>query len=263
MLSFWQAYNTLKHVNKDDTFATTFTNQKNLFMSRLLIIISFLCYCNSLLSQTNTCAVVIDSLKGSYDGTCSNGKAAGFGKAKGTDSYEGNFKNGYPDGYGTYTWKNGNYFTGNWKKGIKEGKGELHMRINNRDSVITGFWKKDVYKGLYETPYVIYNSSSEIGRVQVAKIDNSGGSISITVEDLKSNVGFNNNSSGAGTVMTGYQITRGQFVVKNQSTLGNKDVTIFRSVIFPFRAIFNFGQYLFEIEILEEGNWDVYIPINK
>ena len=58
------------------------------------------------------CEVIPDDIKGTYDGECKKGKANGFGKAVGTDTYEGEFKKGFPHGKGTYTWGNGNIFTG-------------------------------------------------------------------------------------------------------------------------------------------------------
>ena len=63
--------------------------------------------------------------------------------------------------------------------------------------------------------------------------------------------------------MTSFQITRGQFMSKSTNTLTNKDITVFRGVMFPFRGTFNFGNSIFEIEIFEEGSWDIMVPINK
>ncbi len=220
----------------------------------------FTCYA---MSQNSTCSVMLDSLKGSYEGDCSSGKANGHGKATGADSYEGNFKNGYPDGEGKYTWKNGNYYDGNWKKGVKEGKGVMHLTVNKKDSVITGFWKKDVYKGEYENPYIIRNTTSEIGRVSVTKVGSKESSITITVENLQTSGTLTSGSFGASTTMTAEQITRGSYVSKSNNTLTNKDINTYRGVIFPFRGIFNFGNSIFEIEIFEEGAWDISVPINK
>lgn len=216
-----------------------------------------------LMAQTSTCGVMLDSLKGTYEGDCNGGKANGHGKAVGADSYEGNFKNGYPDGMGKYTWKNGNYYNGNWKKGVKEGQGVMHVMVNNKDSVVTGFWKKDVYKGEYENPYIIRNTTSEIGRVSVTKIGGKERSVTITVENLQTTGTLTSGSFQASTTMTGEQITRGSYVSKSNTTLTNKDITTFRGVVFPFRGVFNFGNSIFEIEIFEEGVWDISVPINK
>ena len=68
-----------------------------------------------------------DSLQGTYKGTCKNGLANGHGTAIGIDSYTGQFLNGYPEGNGKYTWKNGSWYDGAWKKGVDDGKGTLHL----------------------------------------------------------------------------------------------------------------------------------------
>src|SRR5688572_10292771 len=77
-------------------------------------------------SAQEDCKVLVDSLKGTYTGECKNGKANGNGKAVGIHTYDGEFKNGLPEGKGKYTWSNGDYYYGSWKKGQKDGKGELH-----------------------------------------------------------------------------------------------------------------------------------------
>lgn len=221
-------------------------------------------FCFAGISAQNTnCTVQLDSLKGTYEGDCSSGKANGFGKAKGADSYEGNFKNGYPEGQGTYTWKNGNYYKGGWKKGLKDGKGEMHLYINNRDSMITGFWKKDVYKGEYEHPYVVITNTTDVGRIQATKVDRKGNTITLSVESLAGGGSIYGSGAKASVTLTGNQVIRGSYLTKTQNTLGNKDVNVFRSVTFPFRAIFTMGGSSVEIEIFEEGNWDIIIPINK
>lgn len=211
-------------------------------------------------SQNTNCKVMPDSLKGTYEGGCKNGKAEGTGKATGTDAYDGEFKNGLPDGLGKYTWKNSNYYYGRWKKGQKDGKGELHHFENGTEKLTTGYWKKDNYKGEYENPYVITNVTSDIGRVQVEKISDNESTITVTVENLSNN-GFASRSQI--TAMTAHQVTRGQYISKSSNTLTNKEVTVFRGVIFPFRCIFNFGNSIVEIEFFDKGAWDVMVPINK
>src|SRR4026207_2273332 len=84
---------------------------------------------------SQSCIVSIDSLKGQYTGSCKHGKANGFGTAIGADSYTGNFKNGYPEGEGKYTWKNGTWYDGSWKQGLFDGNGTFNKVDDvNRDS---------------------------------------------------------------------------------------------------------------------------------
>lgn len=203
-------------------------------------------------AQTSECLVLLDSLKGEYEGACEKGKANGEGKAFGTHFYEGTFKNGYPDGMGKYTWKNGNQFTGKFKKGLKEGKGELKAIVNGKDTAISGYWKKDIYKGEYENPFEIIDITTKVGRVEVNKINKRGNKITTQVEDLQGNYR-----------MTNITVIAGSFYTKSSNLMNNKEITIFEGIVFPFRAIFYFGEHKVEVEIFEEGEWDIKIPLNK
>lgn len=238
-------------------FISKTNNMKQLFLFLVLLITI-----NWAKAQT-PCSVLVDSLKGTYEGECKNGKANGAGKAVGINTYEGEFKNGVPEGKGKYTWSNGNYYYGSWKKGQKDGKGELHQFADGKENLVTGYWKKDNYRGEYEHPYVITNVTSDIGRVQVNKMSSTESSVSITVESLNNTSSLNSSTFQTTTVMTNHSVLRGQYVSKSSNALTNKEVTVFRSVIFPFRATFNFGSSIVEIEFFEKGGWDVIIPINK
>ena len=89
-----------------------------------------------------SCEVLMETIKGKYDGTCNKNLANGIGKSIRIDAYEGNFKNGLPEGEGIYTWANGDFYKGFFKKGLKNGKGYLHIKVlNNSDSIINGYWK--------------------------------------------------------------------------------------------------------------------------
>lgn len=202
-------------------------------------------------SQNADCKVLPGSLKGTYEGDCKNGKADGKGKATGTDSYDGEFKSGFPDGIGKYTWKNGNYYYGGWKKGLKNGKGQLYAVENNVGSAKNGYWKNDKYVGLYENPYKIISITSQIGRVEVDNMDKKGSSVSITVT----------NTSRNNIVMTDFQITKGTYERKSNSSLSSADVTVFRNVVFPFAASFYFGTAILQIEIYEKGEWNIIVPV--
>lgn len=213
-------------------------------------------------AQNPDCKVLLDSIRGTYAGECSNNKASGKGKAVGAHTYEGEFKSGLPDGKGKYTWPSGDYYYGGWKKGLKEGKGELHRFEGGKESLVTGYWKKGNYRGEYENPYIINNVTNDIGRVEVTKINDKDFSLAVTVENLAGGGGAGSGHQGT-TVMTGHQVTRGSYVSKSNNVLTNKEVTTFRGIIFPFRVIMNFGNSMVEIEIFEQGNWDMRVPINK
>jgi hypothetical protein len=63
--------------------------------------------------------------------------------------------------------------------------------------------------------------------------------------------------------MTDFQITQGTYITKSNTKLPNSDVTVFRDIVFPFVATFNFGNSILQIEIYEEGEWDINVPILK
>lgn len=64
----------------------------------------------------------------------------GFGKATYTDggSYEGNFKEGYRHGQGTYTWANKVKYVGNWERGDQNGQGTSYGADGN--VIFAGSW---------------------------------------------------------------------------------------------------------------------------
>ena len=231
-------------------------------MKRLFLVPLFLFTVQFAAAQNDDCKVLLDSIKGTYTGDCSNGKANGSGKSVGAHTYEGDFKAGWPEGKGKYTWPNGDYYYGGWKKGLKEGKGQLHRFENGKETLITGYWKKGNYRGEYENPYVINNTTSDIGRVEVTKLNDRDFTLTITVESLSAGTGFAS-PPGNTTMMTGLQVNRGSFVSKSANLLNNKEVTILRGIIFPFRAVMNFGNTMIDIEIFDQGAWDMRIPINK
>ncbi len=236
---------------------------KTTFMKQLAFLFLLMICITSANAQNTDCKVLLDSIKGTYDGGCKNSKADGAGKAVGAHTYDGDFKNGLPEGKGKYTWPNGDYYYGGWKKGLKDGKGEMHLPVNDIDSVIYGYWKRGVYVGQFENPYKIQNNSSDIGRVEVNKIKGDGTSVTVTVENLIGGGGFGTSSAQALTRLTEHRVTRGNYMVKTSTALSNKEVTIFNTVVFPFRVWLFFGTSNVEIEFYEAGVWDVRIPINK
>jgi hypothetical protein len=232
-------------------------------LPRLLFFIPAIIYSGFVFAQD--CVVEKESLKGSYSGDCRNGKANGKGKAVGTDSYEGEFKSGQPEGDGTYTWDNGNRYTGKFVKGLRDGKGTMfYKRTNAPDSIVEGFWKKDAYVGKYEKPYVVYFRSKSVTEVQVESKKNSFKQITF----------FVTNTSGGGTSVDGGEIpkmkvddielTRGSY----GRTLANSDHVkktemILYDVVFPIRMKVTIGSEQVEIEFNEEASYNVNVRINQ
>ena len=238
---------------------------KKLLLSCLLFI---------LLNNTTSaqkCKVFVEALSLTYEGECKSDKANGKGKATGQDSYEGEFKAGYPEGLGKYTWKLGDWFEGTWKKGYREGKGEMHYKTQSGgDSVIAGFWKKDLYLGKYEIPYKVISQTSKISTVKVNR--NSGykeHDITINIESTSG--GPNNIAGNSGGQMsdaekpklTSADVQKGNF--GSQSDMDNSaksTKSILKMVEFPFKVSLRISDtHVVEIEFFEEGNYTVDISI--
>lgn len=110
-------------------------------LSTLLGLIILLCNPNNLFSQNQDCKVLTPELTGKYIGKCKKGFAHGNGVAEGIDQYDGKFKNGLPDGFGIYTYSNGEIYEGYFSRGKKHGNGKFIIRINGKDSILNGIWK--------------------------------------------------------------------------------------------------------------------------
>jgi hypothetical protein len=231
-------------------------------MKTSLLIISFftlLCFSSN---AQEVCVVKVKEITGEYSGACAGGKANGKGKAAGIDVYEGEFVNGYPEGKGMYTWKDGHYFIGFYKKGNKEGKGDMYYEgAGGGDSVITGYWKKDKYIGEYEKQFVVVSSTSGIMKVDCSLTDNTGADINITLHQLKNS---SNSIMSTSTIPFINDIANlsGTFYSKNSQVLSNSSVTRIRQATFPFEAILyvNNGEYT-QILFNVKGNYDVTIDM--
>ncbi len=218
----------------------------------------------TLISSAQDCAVEKAELKGTYTGDCKKGKAHGKGKATGTDTYEGNFSAGLPDGNGTYRWSNGNEFTGEFSKGLKQGKGKLiYKRLNEKDSVIEGFWKKDVYAGKNENPYRLIHKSKLVNEIEIEYKKDGFNKITF----------FITNTSGGAAYIDGSEMPKlkvdevraltggfGRLYVNDNHT--KKTESIIEEVRYPFRIKAVIGTEEIEIEFFEAGTYILNVRIN-
>jgi MORN repeat len=227
-------------------------------MKSLLFIITLFAVCSTAIAQDSaSCEVSLLPITGKYTGECKSNKAHGLGKSVGMDTYEGEFKKGYPDGEGIYTWKNGNFYSGTLKKGLRNGKGTFHfVRPGLTDSVVTGYWQKDTYKGLNLKPYIIVNTTSNVNRVDVKKLSDNPKSITVLVH-------YTANTITSVARMTSVNLIGGRYFAKATNELTKSEITVFQQVEFPFRAVFVFGNAQVEIEFFDEGEWTVDVPINR
>jgi len=226
-------------------------------ISLALLLMSFYTY-------SQDCAVEKETLKGTYTGDCKKGKAHGKGKAVGIDTYEGDFKNGFPDGQGIYTWGNKNMFAGRYIKGLKEGKGVLTFRKEGaKDSVVEGYWKKDVYIGKNESPWQVISKTGSVTKVDVEYTPENTERIRIIVTNTTGGV------SAIGGPMPQFRVdnvlvSKGFYDRKTslESHLKSTETTL-TNVTYPFRAKFQIAREEIEIEFFERGSYTVDISINN
>ncbi|NOQ27176.1 MAG: hypothetical protein GQ564_17585 [Bacteroidales bacterium] len=127
-----------------------------LLFKALAIILVLLLFRDVSISQNSigTCKVLLESISKEYTGKCKDGLAHGKGIASGIDVYEGKFKKGLPHGKGNYTWKDGSYYRGNWRNGVKSGTGSFYS-VDSHE-ITKGIWKDDAFfKEIVDPPYEV------------------------------------------------------------------------------------------------------------
>jgi hypothetical protein len=139
------------------------------YLNILLLIVSGWFSLN--LQSQGDCKVLKPEIADHYSGKCKDGLAHGQGQATGQDTYNGQFRKGLPDGTGTYTWANGDIYTGEWSNGFREGEGAMKFKLDGKDTVLMGLWEKDLYKGPVIPGPVIIRCTS----IERYTITNSGG----------------------------------------------------------------------------------------
>ncbi|MFZ1530129.1 MAG: hypothetical protein WAT19_15355 [Ferruginibacter sp.] len=231
-------------------------------MKKIFFAVSISLFSTVICHAQTDCKVSPDDLKGTYSGDCSGGKANGKGVAVGTDRYEGDFVNGYPEGTGTYKWQDSSFYTGSWKKGRREGKGEMHYkRKYQADSVLTGYWKKDKYNGEYEVQYKINGYSSRVNRVSCSVVKLRGNDIQIKTTQLTNTAG---GLAGAVVLpsLNNVVTLSGNFVTKNEQKLTNSQIITLKNVDFPYKAIFYYsnGEQV-EIIFYEHAEYSVDVVL--
>jgi hypothetical protein len=224
-------------------------------MKQLISITSiFLLFLSSvnLLAQEK-CQVLLPQLDSIYHGRCKNGLAQGKGTAIGIDSYSGHFSKGLPSGKGTYHWANGDKYTGNWREGMRNGEGTLSLKLESKDSIISGLWENDKYMGHKpKAPKVLTKTS--VDRYSFIKHE---GSKKRVLFNIRQNGGRNVNIFNFTMVSTSGVETK----------LGN--LVGYEFIEFPVKIKVNYEtlnklkaakyQVIFEFEITEPGDWEVFI----
>ncbi len=138
-------------------------------------------FSGSILYAQEECKVVLPEISGSYTGKCKKGLAHGKGLAVGTDTYEGRFLRGLPDGTGKYTWADGRVYEGSWYEGMRDGKGKMIYPKIKEDSIVTGYWKKDEYVGKELIPPYRVTRTQGVIRSSIRKVNEVGSGFSVTL----------------------------------------------------------------------------------
>jgi len=207
---------------------------------------------NNLTAQED-CRVLNPGIDSIYKGKCKKGFAHGKGHAIGKDTYLGRFTNGLPDGKGTYTWANGNIYTGDWLAGKRNGDGALIIKLEEKDSIVAGIWENDKYIG----PKPI--QPRVITKVGVDRYSFK------YISDAKDRVLINILQNGMkNTTVTNFLMSGTKGI---ETTLGQE--VGYDYIEFPVTIKVNYmtlnklktGEYhaIFEFEISEPGDWRVDI----
>jgi hypothetical protein len=185
-------------------------------------------------------------------------------KTQSASTYVGDQKNGQPDGMGVLTDTSGNVFKGNFKKGKKEGYGELtYKTVFDKDSTLVGYWKKDQFVGYYEYPFKVISKSYMVSNASITAepANPSGNIIEVTVESV---------SGGSATLsgempkptLTEYIFNKGSFQEMFPRTNQQKrNVYIFQNVIFPIQAVFRFGAEDVTVDFNEKRNYKLVVVL--
>ncbi|MEQ6118223.1 hypothetical protein [Reichenbachiella sp. MALMAid0571] len=215
------------------------------FMKISLILIITILINSYSYSQSTDCEVKIESISGSYTGDCKKDLAHGQGISKGTDTYEGEFKKGFPDGKGKYTWSNGDVYEGGFKKGSKDGKGILIVGKVIKE----GYWKEDEFIGKDPYTYKVMSRDNTITKITAIRKGTDKNQVDITYQKL------------------GRKVSYGNIQVKNLvgnfgSIVQNQWVKTMQAVEYPVRMVIS-GNDNFDLLINQPGYWVVTVELVK
>jgi hypothetical protein len=202
-------------------------------------------------SQTENCKVLKPEIATSYSGDCKKGLANGNGIAAGTDKYEGKFKDGLPQGNGTYQYANGDVYVGDFKEGVRSGNGKFTFKFLGKDSTYMGNWKEDkLVKKIVPAAYIIKQQYS-VQRYIVQKIA-SGNRVMFA---LMQNGNYNSS------------ITNLSFAENGGTAISVGQEQGFENIQFPFSCKVSYKtqnslrtaslDVIFDILINEPGQWKI------
>jgi hypothetical protein len=229
------------------------------------IFFAFTSFLFSAFTYSQNCKVLLTSISGTYEGECRSDKANGAGKSIGLDTYEGNFKNGYPEGQGKYIWKDGNWYDGSFKLGQRTGYGTLHYKREDKpDSSLAGYWSKDKYIGIYEYPYKVQSTSYMVKSATVSAGDKSDPPQIIILLSSVTGGSVDLHGSIPKPTLTGIDIKNGSYINKQEVTsLEKTNMYTLTNVIFPFSAVFRIGGDDVAVDFNNAGSWTLTVVLRQ
>lgn len=197
------------------------------------------------------CKVLQADINKEYKGDCAKGLANGKGIATGINTYQGEFKKGYPNGTGTITYADGSTYSGEWKKGMKNGEGKFIQTIKGKDSITEGVWKNDKYIGLKKVKEYDVIKKISVQRYMIRKIGDDINQVTIQIKNKGMSVPIPKNIIGS-----------------NGNLIFNQGKAIFENITtYPFTCDMNYEiqnsmggtstTVEFSFKILVKGNWIV------
>jgi hypothetical protein len=218
--------------------------------------------------SAGSCKVLALNLSVNYKGDCKNGLANGQGDASGIHHYKGSFKDGIPDGYGTYYYDDSTYYMGYFQDGIKEGRGEAHyMHQGKPDSTIKGYWSGNEYRG---KKYITYDfdGATKFDRYEITATPEWGHTISFEISTgTGSPAGFANNLHNAGYVLKLDELNVGNNtiirklseVITPTRTFYTYDINVFPVVLY---ATLSNGDS-FKLHLYKNARWTARLFVDK
>ena len=218
--------------------------------------------------NTSPCKVRLESIAYEYKGDCKNGWADGWGEARGIHHYSGGFKDGMPDGRGTYYFSDSTYYIGNFQDGIKEGKGEFHYLTNRHtDSVIKGYWSGNEYRGKKYITYT-FDAGTKFDRFEIIPSADIGHSITFELASTSgSPIGLPTDLRGKpGYVLTLTELVSNDPLLKFIGKVDNATISYSTYEISKFPVVLygtlSNGEH-FQLDLYKAAKWKVRLFINK
>lgn len=218
------------------------------------VTVVLLALCSTFCFSQKKCEVLKVDISGEYKGDCKNGLAHGKGYSVGENKYEGEFKKGLPNGYGTIIYSDGGKYIGQWKKGLRHGEGKYVIKSNGQDSIKDGIWKLDRYIGKKPVKQYVIIKKNSVSRYTFRKVGENLNQVTIKVrmngQALNSALENISATSGNRTNYNGYvvfeNINSYPFNCEMRYKVPSKFGTTTTDVEFIFK-IFEKGEWLVEL----------------